>query len=165
MDYALSSAIAIPGCVARRPSANALAEENAADIKEIEVLNFKMEGWSTFDGQKNGDFPNAFDAQYLLGEGPYEGFLYTQDTHGHRFSVTPFHLNQLRMGKAVGLPRKGKSVDPKDPYQIITTEAQGHIHWVVINPTRPVKRTDKQGNALPSVKVKIYASTGELVKK
>jgi len=99
----------------------AVAEATAAAtaIRTVEVYDITLEGWSTLGSGYLGD-DRVLKASEIVAYKPLE-FPYTQDDHGHRFSLTLEDLSQILLDKDVST---------------LTTYALDHRHEVRVKRSR-----------------------------
>lgn len=95
--------------------------KNKKDDAVILVYDIQMLGYSTLGGGFLGR--DAILPATSIRDSVPLNLNYIQDNHGHKFSISTEQFEKLKRGEAV---------------EIITTEAQGHKHRVVIDPKNRV---------------------------
>jgi hypothetical protein len=108
------------------PTPTATPKPSVPGGATVTMQDIRMEGWSTLGSGFLGE--NGALSTNLIKANKTVTLNYTQDSHGHKFTLTPEHFLQLRQGKVV---------------EVITTEAQGHKHMVRMNPARVVPSSAK----------------------
>lgn len=97
---------------------------------DILVYDITMKGWSTLGSGFLGDC-GRLKAQ-AIADRKAVSLPYEQDPHGHKINFTPEHFEKLIKGEKV---------------EILTTEAQGHHHRVVIDPKNKASGNNPGVNA------------------
>lgn len=95
------------------------------DVKDgntVTMYDMVVEGWSTLGSGHLGDCDDL--SAQLVQDNKTVTLAYTQDDHGHQFTLTPDHFAKLRRGEKISL---------------MTTEALGHHHEVRIDPKKTVR--------------------------
>jgi hypothetical protein len=110
------------------PNASVAPQPTPAPVSAatVEMQDVIMEGWSTLGSGFLG-FNGALKTKYISANKTVE-LPYTQDSHGHKFTLTPANFADLRKGKIV---------------EVFTTIAQGHKHMVRMNPKKVDKNSPK----------------------
>lgn len=117
-------ALTFVGCASRKDGdGSALAADEAEPgVQTVTMKDILMEGWSTLGSGFLGN--NGPLKAQLVEKNKTVVLTYVQDSHGHKFTLTPAQFFKLRQGKIV---------------DVLTTEAEGHKHIVRINPARVIE--------------------------
>lgn len=118
--------VTVAACRVSEDGSGALADpvtpaDDDPEIIMVSLQDILTEGWSTLGSGFLG-FNGPLKAQ-LIKDNKAVTLPYVQDPHGHKFTLTPDHFAQLRLGKTV---------------DVTTTVALGHRHIVRINPARVI---------------------------
>lgn len=113
--------VKIQGCAQVTQDGFLSTNKSAPDDAVILIYDIQMLGYSTLGSGYLGK-DGILRATSIRDSLPLN-LNYIQDSHGHKFSITPEDFAKLKRGEAV---------------EIITTEAQGHKHKVVIDPKNRV---------------------------
>lgn len=121
----LPPAVSITSCRARTDAQLREDSGEAASLRDIKML-----GYSAYSGDLLGE--NGLLKAEVIEAAKQITLPYIQDDHGHMFNLSPENFAAIKSGTVV---------------EVMTTEAQGHHHKVVIDPANVVIRDHANGGS------------------